>query len=126
MASLRGLVAVLVLAAAAVAGSALAGGAAQKRQAIVAPPTYQLQPWRSSTDNLVPAQGTVVLNGTTAVVVPATAVTANSRIFLTIQSPAGTPGSPYVSARSAGVSFSVKSTAGDTSTCAWFILEPGT
>src|SRR5580765_7230859 len=63
MASLRGLLAVLVVAAVATA-TALGGGATQKRQAIVAPPTYQLQPWRSSTDNLVPAQGTVVLNGT--------------------------------------------------------------
>lgn len=73
-----------------------------------------------------PGQGSAVLNGTTAVVVPAAAVTANSRIFLTIQTPGGTPGSPYVSTRTAGVSFSVKSQAGDTSTCAWVIVEPGT
>jgi hypothetical protein len=71
-------------------------------------------------------QGTLTLNGTTAVVVSNTSVTANSRIFLTIQSPGGTVGSPYVSARTAGTSFSVKSTAaGDTSTCAYFITEPG-
>ena len=71
-------------------------------------------------------QGTLTLNGTTAVVVSNTSVTANSRIFLTIQSPAGTPGSPYVSARTASTSFSVKSTAsGDTSTCAYEIFEPG-
>ena len=63
MASLRGLVAALLLAGI-VLGSASAGGLKQSRQAIVAPPTYQLQPWRASTDNLVPAQGTVVLNGT--------------------------------------------------------------
>jgi hypothetical protein len=48
----------------AVLGTALAGGVAQTRQAIVAPPTYSLQPWQAQTDNLVPAQGTVVLNGT--------------------------------------------------------------
>ncbi len=71
-------------------------------------------------------QGTLTLNGVTAVVVSNTSVTANSRIFLTIQLGAGTIGSPYVSARSAGTSFSVKSTiAGDTSTCAYEIFEPG-
>jgi hypothetical protein len=71
-------------------------------------------------------QGTFSLNGTTAVVVSNTSVTANSRIFLTIQSPVGTPGSPYVSARSAGASFSAKSTvSGDTSLCAYEIIEPG-
>jgi hypothetical protein len=72
-----------------------------------------------------PMQGTLTLNGTTAVVVSDSAVTANSRIFLTIQAGAGTAGSPYVSARTAGTSFSVKSTAaGDTSTCAYLITEP--
>jgi hypothetical protein len=71
-------------------------------------------------------QGTAVLNGTTAVVVSNTSVTANSRIFLTINVPGGTPASPYVFARSAGVSFSIKSTgASDTSTVAWEIFEPG-
>lgn len=71
-------------------------------------------------------QGTLTLNGTTAVVVANTSVTANSRIFLTIQVPGGTVGSAYVSARTAGTSFSVKSTTvGDTSTCAYFITEPG-
>ena len=70
-------------------------------------------------------QGTAVLNGTTAVVVTNASVTANSRIFLTINTPGGTPGSPYVSARSAGVSFSIKSTgASDSSTVAYFITEP--
>jgi hypothetical protein len=71
-------------------------------------------------------QGTATLNGTTAVVVPNTAVTATSRIFLTTQLGAGTVGAPYVSARTAGTSFSIKSTvAGDTSTVAYFITEPG-
>ncbi|MFI6491228.1 glycosyl hydrolase family 28-related protein [Streptomyces sp. NPDC050564] len=70
--------------------------------------------------------GTATLNGTTAVVISTTAVTATSRIFLTIQTPnAGTAASPYVSARTAGTSFSVKSTAaGDASTVAWMIIEP--
>jgi hypothetical protein len=71
-------------------------------------------------------QGTAVLNGTTAVVVSNTSVTANSRIFLTINTPGGTVASPYVSAVSAGVSFSIKSTgASDTSTVAYEIIEPG-
>ena len=71
-------------------------------------------------------QGTATLNGTTAVVVSNTSVTASSRIFLTINTPGGTPGSPYVSARTAGTSFSIKSTgASDTSTVAYEIFEPG-
>lgn len=70
--------------------------------------------------------GTATLNSTTAVTIATTAVTANSRIFLTIQSPAGsTIGSPYVSARTAGTSFQIKSTGtSDTSTVAWMIVEP--
>jgi hypothetical protein len=69
--------------------------------------------------------GTLTLNGATAVPVPTTAVTATSRIFLTIQAPGGTPaGIAYVSARTAGTSFSVKGVAGDTSTVAWLIVEP--
>lgn len=53
------------------------------------------------------------------------AVTANSRIQLTIQSPGGTVGSVYVNARTAGSSFVIKSTsATDTSVVAWFIVEP--
>jgi hypothetical protein len=69
--------------------------------------------------------GTATLNGTTAVTISTTAVTANSRILLTIQAPGGTPASAYVSARTAGTSFQIKSTgASDTSTVAWVILEP--
>lgn len=69
--------------------------------------------------------GTAVLNGSTSVTVKTTAVTANSRIFLTIQQPAGTPGGiAYVSGRTAGTSFSIAGAAGDTSTVAWLIIEP--
>jgi hypothetical protein len=68
--------------------------------------------------------GTAVMNGTTAVVVATTAVTASSRIFVTINTPGGTPGSPYVFTRTAGTSFSLKSQASDTSTVAWLIVEP--
>lgn len=69
--------------------------------------------------------GTATLNGTTAVVVNTTAVGANSRVFVTINTPGGTVGSPYVFTRVNGTSFSLKSTnASDTSTVAWFILQP--
>lgn len=69
--------------------------------------------------------GTGTLNGTTEVTISTTAVTATSRIFLTVQAPGGTPlGVLYVSSRSAGVSFGVKGAATDTSTFAWMIVEP--
>lgn len=69
--------------------------------------------------------GTATLNGTTAVTVSTTAVTATSRIYLTINTPGGTPASPYVFTRTAGTSFQIKSTgASDTSTVAWMIVEP--
>jgi len=64
------------------------------------------------------AAGTVVVN--------TTKVTANSRIFLMDQTPnAGTPGTPYVSGRTAGTSFTITSTnALDASDVAWIIIEP--
>jgi hypothetical protein len=69
--------------------------------------------------------GVATLNGTTAVTVSTTAVTANSRILLTINTPGGTPASPYVFTRTAGTSFQIKSTgASDTSVVAWMIVEP--
>ena len=69
--------------------------------------------------------GTLTLNGTTEVTVNTTVVTANSRIFLTVQEPGGTPfGSVYVSSRIGGTSFGVKGNAGDTSIVAWMIVEP--
>jgi len=59
------------------------------------------------------------------VTVSTTKVTANSRIILTTNSSSGTVGTPYVSARSAGTSFTITSTSGsDASTVAWVILEP--
>ncbi len=68
--------------------------------------------------------GTATLVGGTATV-STTKVTANSRIFLTTNTAAGTVGTPYVSARSAGTSFTITSTSGsDTSTVAWIIIEP--
>jgi len=68
-------------------------------------------------------QGTAVLVGGT-VVVANTSVTSTSRIFLTTQTPGGTPGSLYISARTPGTSFTVTSTSGaDTSTLAFLINE---
>lgn len=68
--------------------------------------------------------GTLTLNGATPVVVSTTAVTANSRIFLTTQLVAGTPATYGVTARSAGTSFSVTGVALDTSTVGWLLVEP--
>lgn len=69
--------------------------------------------------------GTLTLNGATEVTVNTTKVTATSRIFLAIQSPAGTvSGVAYVSSRVAGTSFGVKGIALDTSIVAWMIVEP--
>ncbi|HYM20820.1 MAG TPA: hypothetical protein VEW28_07445 [Candidatus Kapabacteria bacterium] len=55
-----------------------------------------------------------------------TKVTANSRIFLMDQAPnAGTPGTCYISARTASTSFTITSTNnGDRSDVAWWIVEP--
>jgi hypothetical protein len=59
------------------------------------------------------------------VTVSTTAVTASSRVYLTIQTNGGTVGVPYVSARTAGTSFAITSTSGtDTSTVAWILIEP--
>lgn len=70
-------------------------------------------------------QGTATLVAGT-VVVANTSVTATSRIFLTIQSPGGTVGAPYVSARTAGTSFTITSTSStDTSVVAYEIFEVG-
>jgi hypothetical protein len=76
----------------------------------------------SETANM--AQGVATLAAGT-VTVANTSVTATSRIHLTVQTPGGTVGSPYVSARTAGTSFTITSTSGtDTSTVAYLICEP--
>jgi hypothetical protein len=60
-----------------------------------------------------------------AVTVATTKVTANSRIFLTAQNTGGTPGALRISARTPATSFTITSTSGtDTSTVAWWIVEP--
>lgn len=56
--------------------------------------------------------------------VSTTAVTANSRIFLTNQSASGTIGVTYIANKIAGTSFDIVSTdAGETSDIAWMIVE---
>ena len=68
--------------------------------------------------------GTAVLVAGT-VTVNTTAVAANSRIYLTSQTDGGTPGWLRVSGRTAGTSFDItSSSATDTSTVAWLIVEP--
>lgn len=70
--------------------------------------------------------GTAVLNGASpaTVTVANTSVTATTRIFLTINTPGGTVGSPYVSARVAATSFTITSGNADTSTVGWLLVEP--
>lgn len=59
------------------------------------------------------------------VTVANTSVTANTRIFLTCQTPGGTPGFLRVSARSAGTNFTILSSSGtDTSVVGWLLVEP--
>lgn len=76
-------------------------------------------------------EGTNAKMGVTAamtagtIVVSTTAVTANSRIFLTAQTTGAGPGALRVSARTAGTSFTITSdNAADTSTVAWMLVEP--
>lgn len=59
------------------------------------------------------------------VVVSTTKTSATSEIFLTCQTPGGTPGFLRVSARTAGTSFTILSSSGtDTSVVGWLIVEP--
>ena len=68
--------------------------------------------------------GTATLVGGT-VTVSTNKVTANSRIFLTRQGEGGTVGDPCVTTKTAGTSFVIKSSsASDTSTVAWLIINP--
>jgi hypothetical protein len=77
------------------------------------------------------AEGSNAKQGTAALVsgtvtVANTSVTASSRIFLTVNSPSGTVGVPYVSARTPETSFTISSSsAADDSVVAYEIFEPG-
>ena len=63
------------------------------------------------------------VGGTGAVTVNTTAVTANSRIFLTTYGAA--TGFPRVSARVANTSFTIQNSVNEAVTVAWLIVEPG-
>jgi hypothetical protein len=69
--------------------------------------------------------GTVVANGTTAVTVTTTAITANSVVVFGLKTQAGTAATeaPFMSAVTAGTSFQIKSSAGDTSTYNYVIFD---
>jgi len=68
--------------------------------------------------------GTATLVGGT-VTVSTTKVTANSRIFLTSNTDGGAPGWLRVSARTAATSFTItSSSATDTSSVSWLLVEP--
>lgn len=67
-------------------------------------------------------RATLVSGGAT---VSTTAVTAGSNIFMCVQVPGGSVGTPRVASRIAGTSFTIASSQGtDTSTVAWLIVEP--
>lgn len=69
-------------------------------------------------------------SGTTSVVVSNTNITANTRVQLSIQSYSGsttTISAPYISARTAGTSFTItwsKGVGTDTGTVSWLLFEP--
>lgn len=68
--------------------------------------------------------GQAILVGGT-VIVSNTTVTANTRIFLSHANTSGTLGHLYISARTAGTSFTITSSSGtDTSTVNWLLIEP--
>lgn len=75
-------------------------------------------------------EGTNAYMGTAALVAGAVTVntnkvTANSRIFLSNQALGGAAGFLRISARVAGTSFTITSSSGtDTSTIAWWIVNP--
>lgn len=68
------------------------------------------------------ATGTATLNGTTAVSVVLATLTAAHTIHLSFKTPAGTPASPYVSAKTPGTGFDLKSAAADTSIVQWYVV----
>jgi len=69
--------------------------------------------------------GTVTANSTTAVTITTTAITANSVVIFGLKTAAGTAATqaPYMSAVTAGTSFQIKSSTGDTSVYNWIIQD---
>ena len=87
---------------------------------LVIGPTVTQAGGYESTD-ISPRAGSVALSGGTAVVASPWAVP-ESLIYLTNVGPAGTLGTPYVSARDTGL-FTIQSTSdSDASTVAWMIM----
>ena len=73
--------------------------------------------------NTTMGSGTLVTNASATIAT--TAVTNNSRIFITIQNPIGSIGTPFVASRIATTSFTVSSTnINDRSGFAWLLVEP--
>ncbi len=72
---------------------------------------------------LMASGGTFVADGTNAVVVPDTNVTAESGILIMLKTVGGTVGAiPSVKTKTAGVGFTVSGTASDTSTYTYIVL----
>lgn len=85
---------------------------------------YQGWNYLNVVDGANKRMGQAALTGGT-VVVGNTSVTANTRIFLTHANTSGTLGILYISARTAGTSFTITSSSGvDTSTVNWLLIEP--
>jgi hypothetical protein len=85
------------------------------------PGLYVISVNNQSGSVVLPA-GTAVLSGGSATVAQQV-VTSSSLIYLTVQIPGGTVGSPYISAVTPGTGFTIASTSGaDTSTVAWLVI----
>jgi hypothetical protein len=69
----------------------------------------------------LPAGAVTLTGGTATVALPS--ATSSTLIYLTVQTPAGTAGTPYVAALTAGEGFTIGSTSGaDASTVAWLAI----
>ena len=68
-------------------------------------------------------RGTVVASGTGSVSVSNASVTANSVILLTVKTIGGFAGPAYVTSATPGTGFTIRSSAGDTSTYNYLILN---
>lgn len=68
-------------------------------------------------------RGTVTANGTSAVNVTNSEVTANSVVVLTVKTVSGTVGPAYVSSVTAGTGFSIKSQSGDGSVYNYLVIN---
>jgi hypothetical protein len=78
-----------------------------------------------SPDGVTIDVGTFTANGTSAVTVADTNVTADSLIIVALKTVGGTVGAiPAVKTKTAGTGFTVAGTASDTSVYSYFIIEP--